>query len=282
MNSKDLAGKTFVVTGANTGIGKATVEALAARGAERIVIASRSKEKTEPVLAAIRAQGVKADFVGVELTDLASVKRAADEILAMDLPIDALINNAGIAGVQGITKDGFELAFGTNHVAHYLWTEKLLPLVKRAPQGRVVIVSSQGHYRASGIDWDAVRKTSATVTAFPEYCVSKLANVLHGKSLARRLSGTNVTTYSLHPGGVASDIWQRRLGGFAILLRPFLITNEKGARTQVFCATDPSVAKESGLYYDKERAKTPSKLALDVALQDELERRSREWVAPFF
>ena len=191
----------------------------AARGAERIVIASRSKEKTEPVLAAARAQGVKAEFVGVELTDLASVKRAADEILAMDLTIDALINNAGIAGVQGITKDGFELAFGTNHVAHYLWTEKLLPLVKKSAQGRVVIVSSQGHYRASGIDWDAVRKTSATVTAFPEYCVSKLANVLHGKSLARRLAGTSVTTYSLHPGGVASDIWQRRLGGFTALVR---------------------------------------------------------------
>ena len=126
-----------------------------------------------------------------------------------------------------------------------------------------------------------LEKTSATFTAFPEYCVSKLCNVLHAKELARRLSDTNVTTYSLHPGGVASDIWQRRMGAFAILLRPFLITNEKGARTQVRCATEPSLSKETGLYYDKERVKEPAKLANDVALQDELDRRSREWVKPF-
>ena len=274
----DLESKTFLVTGANTGIGKAAVEALAQRGAGRIVIASRTREKAQPVLDALAAKGVEAHFIQIELSDLASVKRAADEVLARDWTIDVLMNNAGIAGVQGITKDGFELAFGTNHLGHYLWTEKLLPLVKRAPQGRIVIVSSQGHYRAPGIDFAALQKTSATFSAFPEYCVSKLCNVLHAKELARRLEGTMVTTYSLHPGGVASDIWQRRMGAFAVLLRPFLITNEKGARTQVHCATDPGVAKESGLYYDKERVREPSRLANDVALQDELDRRSREWV----
>jgi retinol dehydrogenase-12 len=274
----DLESKTFLVTGANTGIGKAAVEVLAQRGAGRILIASRTREKTQPVLDALAARGVEAHFVQIELSDLASVKRAADEVLARDWTIDVLMNNAGIAGVQGITKDGFELAFGTNHLGHYLWTEKLLPLVKRAPQGRIVIVSSQGHYRAPGIDFGALRKTSATFSAFPEYCVSKLCNVLHAKELARRLKDTHVTTYSLHPGGVASDIWQRRMGAFAVLLRPFLITNEKGARTQVHCATDPGLAKESGLYYDKERVKEPSKLANDVALQDELDRRSRAWV----
>ena len=277
----DLKSKTFLVTGANTGIGKAAVEALAGMGAGRIVIASRTKEKTQPVLDALAAKGVETHFVQIELSDLASVKRAADEVLAKDWTIDVLMNNAGIAGVQGITKDGFELAFGTNHLGHYLWTEKLLPLVKRAPQGRIVIVSSEGHYRASGIDFAALQKTSATFSAFSEYCVSKLCNVLHANELARRLKDTNVTTYSLHPGGVASDIWQRRMGAFAILLRPFLITNEKGARTQVRCATEPSLSKETGLYYDKERVKKAAPLALDVALQDELDRKSREWVKPF-
>ena len=135
--------------------------------------------------------------------------------------------------------------------------------------------------RAPGIDWEAQRRPTATITGFPEYCVSKLANVLHAKELARRLASTSVTTYSLHPGGVASDIWKRRLGPFAILLRPFLITNEEGARTQVRCATDPALAKETGLYYDEEKPKTPSKHALDVGLQDELKAKSDAWVKPF-
>ncbi len=103
----DLESKTFLVTGANTGIGKAAVEALAQRGAGRIVIASRTREKTQPVLDALAAIGVEAHFIQIELSDLASVKRAADEVLARDWTIDVLMNNAGIAGVQDITKDGF-------------------------------------------------------------------------------------------------------------------------------------------------------------------------------
>ncbi|NUO53315.1 MAG: SDR family NAD(P)-dependent oxidoreductase [Polyangiaceae bacterium] len=283
MSSGSLEGKTFVITGANTGIGRANALALAARKPSRLVIAARSRERTQPVLDAVKELNPDGatDFVSLDLTNLADVRRAADEILKMDHPIDALINNAGIAGVRGQTSDGFELAWGTNHVGHYLWTEKLLPLVKRAPQGRIVIVSSKGHYRAKGIDWDALTKPSATVSAFPEYCVSKLANVLHGKALAQRLAGTTVTTYSLHPGGVASDIWSRRMGPFAVLLKPFLISNEEGAKTQVYCATEPSIGKESGLYYDKEAAKEPSKLALSQTLQDELSARSDEWVKPF-
>jgi NAD(P)-dependent dehydrogenase (short-subunit alcohol dehydrogenase family) len=281
--SVDLSDKTFVITGANTGIGRANAIALAKRSIGRLVIAARSRERTQPVLdelAALNPSG-KVDFVALDLGSLASVRRAADEILEADRPIDVLINNAGLAGVQGQTQDGFELAFGTNHVGHYLFTEKLLPLVRRAPAGRVVIVASQGHYRAKGIDWDAVQRPSATVTAFPEYCVSKLANVLHAKELARRLAGTNVTTYSLHPGGVASDIWKRRMGPFAILLRPFLITNEEGAKTQLHCETAPELASETGLYYDKSKPKEPSRLALDVALQDELKARSDEWVKSY-
>lgn len=278
-----LADKTFVITGANTGIGRANALALAERKIGRLVVVARSLERTEPVLRELRALHPEGtfDFVATDLGDLASVRRAADAILEADRPIDVLINNAGLAGVQGQTKDGFELAFGTNHVGHYLLTEKLLPLVRRSPEGRIVIVASHGHYRAKGIDWDAVRKPSATLTAFPEYCVSKLANVLHAKELARRLEGTNVTTYSLHPGGVASDIWKRRMGPFAVLLRPFLITNEQGAKTQLHCETAPELARESGLYYDKERPKKPSPLALDVALQDELRGRSDEYVKAF-
>jgi len=282
--SIDLRDQTFVITGANTGIGRANALALAERKVGRLIIAARSLERTQPVLDEVRAKNPDgtAEFVALDLGDLASVRRAADEILERDVAVDVLVNNAGIAGVQGQTKDGFELAFGTNHVGHYLWSEKLLPLVVRAPRGRIVNVASHGHYRAkTGIDWDAVRRPSATVSAFPEYCVSKLANVLHANELARRLAGTKVTTYSLHPGGVASDIWKRRLGVFAALLRPFLITNEEGAKTQLRCETAPELATVTGLYYDKQTPKPASPLALDVALQDELKTRSDEYVKAY-
>lgn len=279
----DLTDKTFVITGANTGIGRANALALAERRLGRLIVAARSRERTEPVLAELRAKNpaMQVDFVALDLGDLAAVRAAADEVLAKDVAIDALINNAGLAGVRGSTKDGFELAFGTNHVGHYLWTEKLLPLVKRATQGRIVNVASSAHYGAKkGIDWEAVRRPTATFSAFPEYCVSKLANVLHAAELARRLEGTAVTTYALHPGGVASDIWQRRLGVFAVLLRPFLLTNEEGAKTQLRCET-AELSGETGLYYEKEKPKHPSRHARDVALQDELRRRSDAWVAAF-
>ena len=281
-----LEGKTFVVTGGNTGIGRATVEGLAARGASRIVVLSRSRERTQPVLDAIARPGLEARFVPLELGDLASVQRAADALLEEDRAIDVLINNAGIAGLRGLTKDGFELTFGTNHLGPFLLTEKLLPAIRKAPQGRIVNVSSVGHYRArahgsQGIDWDALRAPTAHITALPEYHVSKLCNVLHAKHLARRLSDTTVTTYAVHPGAVASDIWQRRTRVLGWILEPFLISNEKGARTQLRCATDPALARESGLYYDREKPKEPSKLAQDARLQDALHARSMEWVAPF-
>jgi NAD(P)-dependent dehydrogenase (short-subunit alcohol dehydrogenase family) len=271
-----------VVTGANTGIGRATVLALASRGASRIVVASRSREKTEPVLADLRERNPRAEivFVPLELGDLSSCARAADQITVHDRPIDALVDNAGIAGVRGLTKDGFELTFGTNHLGPFVFTEKLLPLVERAPQGRIVIVSSIAHYGCRQIDWDALRKPTSW-TAMSEYSVSKLCNVLYAKELARRLAITRVTTYSLHPGAVASDIWTRRLGMFAWLITPFMITNEDGARTQLRCATDPALAEQSGLYYDDEWPKEPNPLARDVALQDELVRRSRAWARAY-
>ena len=276
-----LGGKTFVITGGNTGIGRATVEGLAARGASRIVVLSRSRDKTLPVLDAIARPGLETCFVPIELGDLASVRRAADEVLAKRWAIDTLINNAGIAGLIGSTKDGFELTFGTNHLGPFLLTEKLLPAIRQAPQGRIVNVSSVGHYRARGIDWDALRGPTAHATALPEYHVSKLCNVLHAKHLARRLAGTKVTTYSLHPGAVASDIWQRRTRVLGWVLKPFLISNEEGARTQLRCATDPALARETGLYYDREKPKEPSRLAHDERLQHELHARSMEWVQAF-
>src|SRR5260221_8491427 len=237
--TNDLAGKTFVITGANTGIGKITAKQLAGRGAH-VILACRSRAKTEPVLAELeKATGVKPDFVTLDLADFASVRRAADEILAKNIPLHGLINNAGLV-TRGATKDGFELIFGTNHLGHYLLTRLLLPKLE-ATQGRVVNVASTAHYAAKGIDWGAVRKPTRTITGMHEYGVSKLANVLFTKELARR-EGSKVTTYAVHPGTVATDVWRRFPAPVRWLVKRFMLTPEQGAVSSIRAATANELA----------------------------------------
>ena len=279
-DSKDLAGRTFLVTGANTGIGRVTAVELAKRGA-KVTLACRSEEKTRPVLDEIAAAGGSASFLRLDLGDLADVVRAAKTYLDGGAALDVLVNNAGLAGQRGITKDGFELQFGTNHLGPFLFTTLLLPRIREGSAPRIVNVASQGHYRAKGIDWDRLRESTPTVSGFPEYCVSKLCNVLFTKELARGKAGNGVHNYSLHPGGVATDIWRRIPWPFDAVLKLFLITTEEGALTSLHCATSPEVAADDGLYYDTCRQKKPSRLAEDEALAKKLWSVSEEWVAPF-
>ncbi len=277
---QDLAGKRYVITGANTGIGKETVRTLAARGA-RITLAGRSEAKTQPVIAELKqATGNDAlDFIALDLGDLASVRACADELVKRGGPIDALINNAGLGGMRGLTKDGFEIHFGTNHLGHFLLTTRLLPLIEATPHARIVNVSSASHYQAKRIDWDALRTSTKSVTGMQEYAVSKLANVLFTKELARRLSPDRVTTYSLHPGVIASDIWGRRMPRpLAWLVTRFMKSTADGALTTIHCTASPSVAAETGLYYTDSKEKRPSRLADDAALATELWTRSEAWV----
>lgn len=274
---KDMQDKICVVTGANAGIGRVTAIELARRGAA-VWLACRSEAKTRPVLDEIAALGGPTPgFIALDLGDLDSVRRATDEVRAKLDRIDVLVNNAGLAGQQGLSKSGFELSFGVNHVGHYLWTRRILDLVQVPDRARIVNVSSRAHLRAKGIDWEAIRQPTKTVTGMPEYEVSKLANVLFDKRLARDLAGTGVTTYSLHPGVVATDIWRRVPGPFRWLMKRFMITEAEGAKTTLHCATDPSVADASGEYYDECQARPANPVALDEALQDELWRRSAEW-----
>lgn len=275
----DLAGKTYVITGANSGIGKITARELARRGAH-VIIASRSADKTLPVIDEIKREtgNDKVEFVALDLADLASVRRCAEELLARNIPIHGLINNAGLAGSRGLTKDGFELTFGTNHLGHYLLTRLLLDRIKESGPARIVNVASDSHYRARGFDWDALRTKTKSVTGYPEYETSKLANVLFTKELARQLEGTNVTTYALHPGVVATNVWRRVPGPLRWVMKKFMITPEQGAQSTIKCATAPELANESGKYYDpKGNERRPSKVASDEALAKELWRKSAEW-----
>jgi dehydrogenase/reductase SDR family protein 13 len=272
----NLEGKNVLVTGANTGIGRVTAIELAGQKAN-VILACRSEERARPVLDAIAAAGGNAEYLHLDLADLASVRTAADVFLKRDEPLSVLVNNAGLAGAHGLTKDGFEITFGTNHVGPYLLTRLLLPALVRAGEARVVNVASTGHYRAPGIDWDAVRKPTRTTTAFPEYCVSKLANVLFSAELARRVPST-VHTYSLHPGAVASDVWREVPWGLRHVMKLFMLSNEQGARTTLFCATSDEAGAQTGRYYDSSREKTPSAVARDEKLAGELWQRSADYV----
>jgi len=272
-----LEGQTFLVTGSNTGIGRATAEALGRRGA-KVLLACRSEEKTRPVLDAIRAAGGDAEFLALDLADLVSVRRCAEAVLARDLPLHGLINNAGLAGLRGQTKQGFELTFGTNHLGHFLLTTLLLPRV-RAVSGRIVNVSSKAHYDARSIDWAALRERTRSVTGLPEYAVSKLCNVLFTKELARGKAGDGVHSYALHPGVIASDAWRQVPQPFRWLLKLGMPSTAEGARTSLYCATSPDVGAADGLYYDSCKEKRPSRLAEDAELAAKLWRQSEEWVA---
>ena len=274
-----LAGQVALVTGANTGIGRVTARELARQGAH-VFIACRSAERTQPVLDEIRAipGAGTTEWLPLDLGDLDSVRRCARMFLARDLPLHLLVNNGGLAGSRGMTKSGFEIAFGTNHIGHFLLTQLLLDALKRSGPARIVTVASRAHYRAPGIDWQALRETTKTRAGLPEYSVSKLANVLFSAELARRLIGTGLTTYSLHPGVVASDVWRAVPWPIRPLIKLRMLTVEQGAATTLYCATSPDVAGQSGAYYDRCRVTAPSALAQDLGLAAELWRRSEEWV----
>jgi len=268
----DLAGKTYLITGANSGIGRVAATELAKRGAH-VILANRSRQKTQPMLDEL---GDKAEFVELDLGDLASVRRCAEALKGRS--IDVLINNAGLAGQRGTTKDGFEIQFGTNHLGHYLLTRLLLERLRASGAARIVNVASQSHYSAKAIDWAALRQKTKTTTALDEYAVSKLANVLFTKELARKLEGSDVTTYALHPGVVATDVWRRVPGPVRWIMRKFMWTPEQGAQSSLRCATAPELAHETGRYYDKDgKEKRPSRLAQDEALAHELWAKSAEW-----
>jgi len=277
----ELGELTFLVTGANTGIGRATAEELARRRG-RVYVASRSASKGHAAVGAIRAAtgNESVFFLALDLADLESVRACAAAFLARGEPLHVLINNAGVGGAHGLTRQGFEMTFGVNHLGHFALTRLLLERLTGSAPSRIVNVSSDAHYNARGIDFEAVRRPARNITALHEYAVSKLCNVLFTQELARRMAGTGVTSYALHPGVVASDIWRRVPWPVRPLITRRMLSVTEGAATSLYCATSPDVAQVSGRFYDKCAERAPSPVATPE-LAAELWQRSEAWTAPY-
>lgn len=274
----DLARRTFVVTGSSAGIGRVTAETLARRGAT-VILANRSEAKTRPVLDAIRAAGGSAAYVPLDLADLASVRRAAEEVLARPDALHVLVNNAGVAGVRGLTKEGFQLTFATNHLGPFLFTLLLLPKLQAQPGSRIVNVASRAHARINSYDIESARRIeSRWGFGFPEYCGSKLCNVLFTAELARGKAGPNVHSYAVHPGVIASEVWREVPWPIRPVIMARMKTPEQGAVSSLRCAASPEVADHDGRYYDEDGSeRAPSKLAQDPALARRVWEKSVEW-----
>lgn len=275
--AQDLTGRVALVTGANTGIGRITARELARRGAE-VFLATRSLARTQPALDEIAQLTGRpgAHWLELDLADFASVRACAQRFLATGRPLHLLVNNAGLGGQRGLSRDGLELTFGVNHMGHFLLTQLLRERLLASAPARVVTVASRAHQWAPGLDWDALRRPTRSLTGIREYMVSKLANVLFSAELGRQLAGSGVSSYAVHPGVVDTEIWRQ----VPRLLRPLLKLRglrdpEQGAQTTLYCALQ-APQQETGCYYADSALKTPSKLAQDQRLAAELWRFSEQ------
>ncbi|XP_070685703.1 dehydrogenase/reductase SDR family member 13-like [Pempheris klunzingeri] len=253
-----LHGKTVIVTGSNTGIGKVTAIDLARRGA-RVILACRSKQRGEAALHEVRRESGSNQvvFMPLDLGSLKSVRSFAETFLKSEARLDVLVNNAGIY-LQGRTEDGLGMMFGVNHIGHFLLTSLLLDRLKQCEPSRVVNVSSVAH-NFGKIDFDCLNthKALGLGTSFMEvlqvYSDSKLCNVLFTHELAKRLQGTKVTCFSLHPGAINSELARNTSSVLQLLLKPltafFFKNTVQGAQTSLHCAVQEGIEPLSGRYF---------------------------------
>jgi NAD(P)-dependent dehydrogenase (short-subunit alcohol dehydrogenase family) len=266
--------KTVVVTGANSGVGLATATELARRGAT-VVMVCRSPERGEHALkeARQRSGSEKLELMRYDLASLESIRTFARELQARHSVLDVLINNAGVITTKReTTRDGFESQLGVNHLGHFLLTNLLLEQLRRAPQGRIINVSSGAH-KTGAIHWEDPHLTQS-FGVWKAYSQSKLANILFTKALAERLRGTAITANSLHPGAVGTSLGVDRQTGFGKPIMKFLglffLTPEKGAETSVYLAASDEVTSVSGEYFYKKKRAPVSKRAQDRELAERL------------
>jgi NAD(P)-dependent dehydrogenase (short-subunit alcohol dehydrogenase family) len=262
-DNNQMNGKTCLVTGANSGIGRVTALELARRGAH-VVMVCRDRARGEAALAEIKqASGnEQVELMLCDLSSQADIRRFADEFKATHDRLDVLINNAGLyLRKRETTVAGIEMTFAVNHLAYFLLTNLLLDVLKRSAPARVVNVSSDAH-KHGHINFDDLQgeKSYSGVKA---YCHSKLANILFTRELSRRLAGTRVTANCLHPGAVATGIFRALPKPIEAVIKLLTISPEKGARTSVYLASSPDVEGVSGKYFVRSAEAPPSAEAQD-------------------
>jgi NAD(P)-dependent dehydrogenase (short-subunit alcohol dehydrogenase family) len=279
----DLTGKTALITGCNSGLGYETMRVLSLRGAT-VIGAARTREKATTACAGMTGEAYP---VVCELSDLESVAACGKTVQELGMPIDMLIANAGIMALPELEQvNGIEKQFFVNHIGHFVLTNYLLDQVIAAPQGRIVIVSSSGHSFApdAGIEFDNL-SGERDYDAWKMYGISKLANGLFCLGLTERLSGTNATANSIHPGIINTNLgrhfpwWQRIAAN--LIGWTFMKSTEAGAATETYVATAPALAGYSGYYFADCNPVMPDPRMLNVAQAEQLWTVSEEIAAGY-
>ena len=255
---QDLAGKTVFITGGASGIGQEAARAMAAKGAH-VVIAARNPEKLDEALKAIRSDtgSDKVESIVLDLASLDSVRACADAANQRLDKIDLLINNAGVMACPlSRTADGFEMQFGTNHLGHFLLTSRLMPLIEKGQDKRIVNLSSRAHHMAP-TNLEDPNFESADYDPWLSYGQSKSANVLFSVGLEQRYADKGIHAYAVHPGGIMTNLGRHLTEeqSAALLKRVqesdsefAWKTIEQGAATSCWAATAPDVEGKGGVY----------------------------------
>jgi len=282
----DMTGKTVVITGGNSGIGQSTAVAVAGAGA-RVLITARDQSRADAAVEEIgrRAGNGSVERVLFDLSSLASVRAGAAELLDRCDRIDVLVNNAGVVLTdRRLTADGLESTFAVNHLGHFLLTDLLLDRIKSSTPSRIVNVSSTAHRGARrGLDFDDLQSEHG-YRGMQVYSESKLANIYFTIELARRLAGTGVTVNCLHPGTVATGYGRdgdaKGFLSFGLkVIKPFILTPDRGARTSVYLASSPEVADVTGEYFVRCRPARTTRVAKDQEAAVRLWEASEKLVA---
>jgi NAD(P)-dependent dehydrogenase (short-subunit alcohol dehydrogenase family) len=275
--------KTTIITGATSGIGKATALALAKKGHAVYMLVrniTKGEQLRQEIIHASKSQEVYVIYC--DLADLATVKSAAQTLKDKLFSINVLINNAGgIFAERELSKDGFEMTFAINHLGHFVLTMCLMPLLERG-QARIINVSSSAH-KMGKPDFDDLQ-SAHKYSAIKAYGTAKLFNIYFTKSLAERYKSKGITVFALHPGVVKSAFWDDFSGWqkkLLFLARPFMISAEEGAQTSIYLATEPKLDAKSGQYFKKQKVTKPSDMANDEAARNRLWELSEQLSAGF-
>ena len=283
MTEKSLQGKICLVTGSTSGMGKVTARELASKGAT-VVLVGRNREKGEATQAEMRREtgNENVDLLIADLSLLQEVRRLAAEFQQKYHHVHVLVNNAGaIYSSRNVTSEGLEATFAVNYLAPFLLTELLVETLKASAPARIVNVSTQVH-RIGTIAFDNLQgeKRYATMS---NYAQAKLAVILSTYELARRLEGTGVTVNVMSPGQMSSDNFNAGATGLLALVtkltKPFVMTVEKGAQTEIYLATSPQVEGVTGKCFAKSQEKKSSRRSYDQALGQRLWQISEQFVA---